>query len=107
MSLCDLDDNNNEFIYLIKEREFIKSNEEIYKIGKTKQNGLKRINDYPKGSILLIYITTNECDKKEKLIIEKFKQHFIHKKEIGNKYFMGDYNHMIYIIYSIISNKIT
>ena len=32
MSLCDLDDNNNEFIYLIKEREFIKTKELIYKI---------------------------------------------------------------------------
>ncbi len=36
MSFCHLDD-NNEFIYLIKEREFIKTKEEIYKIGKTKQ----------------------------------------------------------------------
>jgi hypothetical protein len=41
MSICNLDDNNNEFIYLIKEREFIKNNEEIYKIGKTKQMALK------------------------------------------------------------------
>lgn len=29
MSLCHLDDNNNEFIYLIKEREFIKTKEPI------------------------------------------------------------------------------
>ena len=92
MSLCDLDDNNNEFIYLIKEREFIK----------TKQENLQRIKSYPNGSILLLYIITNDCDKKEKLIIQKFKEHFIHKKDIGNEYFMGDYNHMINIILSII-----
>jgi hypothetical protein len=53
MSICNLED-NNEFIYLIKEREFIKNNEEIYKIGKTKQMALKRIKDYPKNSILLL-----------------------------------------------------
>ena len=104
MSLCDLDDNNNEFIYLIKEREFIKTKELIYKIGKTKQENLQRIKSYPNGSILLLYIITNDCDKKEKLIIQKFKEHFIHKKDIGNEYFMGDYNHMINIILSIISN---
>ena len=72
MSICNLQD-NNEFIYLIKEREFIKNNEEIYKIGKTKQMALKRIKDYPKGSILLLYIITNDCDKNEKQIIQKFK----------------------------------
>jgi hypothetical protein len=78
MSLCDLDDNNNEFIYLIKEREFIKTKELIYKIGKTKQENLQRIKSYPNGSILLLYIITNDCDKKEKEIIQKFKEHFIH-----------------------------
>ena len=103
MSLCDLDDNNNEFIYLIKEREFIKTKEPIYKIGKTKQENLQRIKSYPNGSIILLYIITNDCDKKEKEIIQKFKEHFIHKKDIGNEYFMGDYNHMINIILSIIS----
>ena len=75
----------------------------IYKIGKTKQENLQRIKSYPNGSILLLYIITNDCDKKEKLIIQKFKEHFIHKKDIGNEYFMGDYNHMINIILSIIS----
>ena len=103
MSLCVLDDNNNEFIYLIKEREFIKTKEHIYKIGKTKQENLQRIKSYPNGSILLLYIITNDCDKKEKEIIQKFKEHFINKKDIGNEYFMGDYNHMINIILSIIS----
>ena len=104
MSICDLDD-NNEFIYLIKEREFIKTKEPIYKIGKTKQENLQRIKSYPNGSILLLYIITNDCDKKEKEIIQKFKEHFIHKKDIGNEYFLGDYNHMINIILSIISNN--
>ena len=104
MSICDLDD-NNEFIYLIKEREFIKTKEPIYKIGKTKQENLQRIKSYPNGSILLLYIITNDCDKKEKEIIQKFKELFIHKKDIGNEYFLGDYNHMINIILSIISNN--
>ena len=37
---------NSEYIYLLQEREFIKTNEPIYKIGKTKQECLKRIINY-------------------------------------------------------------
>ena len=94
---------NKEFIYLLQEREFIKTKEPIYKIGKTKQEKLKRIKSYPNGSELLFYIVCNNCDKIEKIIINKFKSHFIHKKEFGNEYFMGDYNSMIDTIYNIIS----
>ena len=96
------DNDNKEFIYLLQEREFIKTKEPIYKIGKTKQEKLKRIKSYPNGSELLLYTVCNNCDEIEKTIINKFKSHFIHKKEFGNEYFMGDYNSMIYLIYNII-----
>ena len=96
------DNENKEFIYLLQEREFIKTKEPIYKIGKTKQEKLKRIKSYPNGSELLLYTVCNNCDEIEKTIINKFKSHFIHKKEFGNEYFMGDYNSMIYLIYNII-----
>lgn len=99
------ENNNNEFIYLLQEREFIKTNEPIYKIGKTKQEKLKRIKSYPNGSELLFYIICNNCDEIEKTIINKFKGHFIHKKEFGNEYFMGDYNLMIDTIYNIIKSS--
>jgi len=96
---------NNEYIYLIQEREFIKTNEHIYKIGKTKQPCLKRLYNYPNGTTLILQILCNDCDTYEKILIIKFKQLFIHKKNIGNEYFMGDYNEMINIIYELIYNK--
>ena len=83
---------NKEFIYLLQQREFINTKEPIYKIGKTKQERLKRIKSYPKGSELLFYIVCNNCDEIEKTIINKFKGHFIHKKELGNEYFNDRYN---------------
>ena len=98
---------NKEFIYLLQQREFINTKEPIYKIGKTKQEKLKRIKSYPKGSELLFYIVCNNCDEIEKTIINKFKGHFIHKKELGNEYFMGDYNLMIDTIYNIIRSSKT
>jgi hypothetical protein len=60
------ENNNKEFIYLLQEREFIKTREPIYKIGKTKQEKLKRIKSYPNGSELLFYIICNNCDEIEK-----------------------------------------
>ena len=44
---------DTQYIYLLQEREFIKTKEPIYKIGKTKQVNNKRFGQYPKGSVLL------------------------------------------------------
>jgi hypothetical protein len=82
-------DENLNYIYLIKLREFIKTKENIYKIGKTKQENLSRVNSYPKGSILIIQIECDDCDKTEKELIKLFKEKYIHRKDIGNEYFEG------------------
>ena len=92
---------NIGYIYLLQEREFIKTNEPIYKIGKTKQERLKRITNYPNGTKLVIQIECNDCDTYEKLLITKFKKEFIHKNDIGNEYFYGDRFKMVNIIYDI------
>ena len=42
-----------QYIYLLQEREFRKTKEKIYKLGKTKQQHTKRFAQYPKDSILL------------------------------------------------------
>jgi hypothetical protein len=93
---------NSEYIYLLQEREFIKTNEPIYKIGKTKQECLKRIINYPNGTKLIIQIECNDCDTYEKLLITKFKNDFIHKNDIGNEYFYGNRFKMINIIYNLL-----
>jgi P4 family phage/plasmid primase-like protien len=85
---------NQEYIYLIQEREFIKTNEEIYKIGRTKQNGIARFKQYPKGSILLIHTSCSDCIIIEKQLINLFKQLFIQRTDIGTEYFQGDYKIM-------------
>ena len=92
------------YIYLLQEREFIKTNENIYKIGKTKQKNNDRLKQYPKGSILLFQMICNSCDTSEKELIEKFKKKYKHREDIGSEYFEGDYNDMINIIYTNISS---
>ena len=38
-------------VYIIYDRDFIDSNQNVYKIGGTSQSHAKRFNSYPKGSI--------------------------------------------------------
>ena len=83
------------YIYLIKEREFIINNQNIYKIGKTKQENTKRINYYPKGSSLLIQIICLDCDKFETLLLNIFSKKFINRLDIGREYFEGNYDEMV------------
>lgn len=84
----------SEYIYLLQEREFIKCTEPIYKIGKTKQENLKRLCHYPKGSKLIIQVVCTDCDTLEKQLISLFTQKYELQKHIGNEYFKGNYIEM-------------
>ena len=61
-----------QYVYLLQEREFIKTCEPIFKIGKTKQFHTTRFNQYPKNSVLISQISCADCDNIEKKIIELF-----------------------------------
>lgn len=95
----------SQYIYLLQEREFIKTKEHIYKVGMTKKENHERFNQYPKGSVLLFQIICNNCKNMEKLVLKKFKETFKQRKDIGNEYFEGEYKNMIDIIYSTIKDE--
>jgi len=78
-----------EYIYLVKEREFIKTEEEIYKIGRSAQYNAKRINQYPNGSIILLIIFCGNSEEIEKFLITEFKKLFKQRRDIGLEYFEG------------------
>jgi hypothetical protein len=90
-----------DYIYLIREREFLKTGELIYKIGRSKQIGCKRINDYPRGSSLECIFKVDNCIDKEREIIKLFSEKFNRKKDIGNEYFEGDRNEMLKYMFEI------
>jgi hypothetical protein len=97
---------NTNYIYLLQEREFIKTKENIYKVGRTRKENYERFNQYPKGSILLFQMICKKCEKIEVEIIKEFKDRFNQRKDIGNEYFEGDYKIMIDIIYLEIKKEI-
>jgi hypothetical protein len=96
-----------QYVYLIQEREFIKTNEKIYKIGRTKQLNNLRILSCPKGSNLLAQISCCDCVKVENEIIQLFNTKYIKRTDIGNEYFEGNEFEMMKDMFNIIANKNT
>ena len=93
------------YIYLLQPLRSITSNEDIYKIGKTKRDNFKRFNEYPIGSILLLQSSCNNCDVMEKILLKIFDEKFIKKKDYGREYFQGDLIEMKKIINYEIMNE--
>jgi hypothetical protein len=91
-----------QYIYLIQLREFLKSSEPIFKVGRTNQENFKRFYQYPKGSKILFQMICDNSLELEKEIIINFKKKYIFRKDIGNEYFEGNFINMIDDIYKII-----
>ena len=75
-----------EGLYLIHTREFISTNKEIYKIGRS-SNIENRVRNYPNGSKILLAIINKNSIQCEKDLIKKFKLTFTQKLLYGNEYF--------------------
>lgn len=92
-----------EYIYLIREREFSYSNQPVYKIGRTNKIAT-RMGQYPKDSEVYIIEAVSDSVKVEKELITIFEENYKRAKTrdgtafIGNEYFVGNVNEMIYII---------
>lgn len=89
------------YIYLLIEREFIKTNENIYKLGRTNSEINIRFLQYPKNSKLLFYTQVFDCIITEDIIIKECCKLFIQRKDIGKEYFEGDINEIIKVISDI------
>jgi len=96
----------SNYIYLMQEKDLKNSNKKIYKLGKTKQENVQKLKKYSKGSKLILQQVCSDHDKLEIELINYFKEKYIHRKDIGNGYFEGDYNEMIKDIQNKISNNI-
>ena len=94
------------FIYLLREREFVRLKEKTYKVGKTKQQPNKRFQGYPKGSEILLVIAVQNCDTCETQILNEMKKKFTQKKDYGVEYFNGDHRDMVKIILRIAGRDI-
>ena len=98
-----------EYIYIIREREFVRFNEPIYKLGRT-INIHNRMNGYPKESEIYLFepVTNSKWYERElsRLFSEKYSRGRLRSGElIGKEYFIGDVNEMIYNVRTFIFNN--
>jgi hypothetical protein len=91
---------SDQFVYLLQEREFVRSGENIFKIGKTTRPS-ERIKGYPNGSILFLNLPCENCDVMEKKLIKHFDEKFVKKSEIGREYYEGELKNLIQEFISI------
>lgn len=98
-----------EYIYLIREREFVNTDEQIYKIGRT-ISVKNRMNQYPKDSQIILIVPVDDSVWYETQLIKIFEERFERatvsdgETSIGNEYFIGDLDEMVYIINTFIHN---
>lgn len=78
-----------EGLYLIQVRECKTDNNEVYKIGRSK-NLAKRIYQYPNGSIAYLIIECQDSKKHETELIKLFTSKYKLKRFYGNEYFIGN-----------------
>jgi len=83
-----------EGIYFIQTREFIRSKEPIYKLGRS-HNLECRVRNYPKCSNVLFTMKCKDSIKCEEYLIKLFKEKFIQRKDYGTEYFEGNEDEMI------------
>lgn len=93
------------YIYCLREREFIKSGEKIYKIGKTSKQPFKRLKQYPKESELILLLKVEDCHSTESELISLFDSKYEQAKNIGREYYKGNVNDMIQSILELTMNK--
>lgn len=91
------------YLYIIKTRESIRMNEDIYKIGCT-SDIIRRYKQYPKGSKIIYTIINNDYKNVEKKWIKILNNNkfLINRKDMGKEYYEGDYKELINELSNII-----
>ena len=82
-------------IYIFKLREHILLKQNVYKVGYTERNILKRLSEYPKESMCYFSINVLDCRNAELKMIKLFTKFFKNRTDIGREYFEGSVLDMI------------
>lgn len=94
-----------EYIYLLQDSAAVRSNQSVYKIGRTAQSNFKRFHGYPKGYVILLHTSCNDSVKCEKYLLDMFKTKYIHRTNFGDEYFEGDCDMMITDINQVVHDS--
>ena len=81
-----------DFVFLIQEREFVRSNEQTYRVGKTSDSEQVRITGH--GHRLIFMCNVTDCHKVWGRIVLIFDDMFQRRLEYGEGYYSGDLEDM-------------
>lgn len=95
-----------EYVYIIRLREFIRLNEQTYKIGKTKRTPMKRMIEHPNESEIIAFISVRNCTAVENDIKKTFAEQFIQMKRYGTEYFYGDPTEMLKALMVLVAKHV-
>lgn len=76
-------------LYLLKEREFVKTGEPVYKFGRT-FDLMTRFSQYPKSSQLIYVASSADPVAHERCVLHALRLRFLNRRDIGAEYFEGD-----------------
>jgi len=93
-----------EYVYLLYVREFMIRNTPVYKVGRSTQENLKRFSQYPKGSIILLFLACKDCTATEKTLIALFCDKYEQCTEYGTEYFKGNAEDMMKDMFDTVKN---
>lgn len=95
------------YVYIVRECDFVRLNEDIYKIGRTsKINPEDRFQKYRKGTEIICCFYVNDSIECKNKIIKCFSNHanITKKAEYGKEYFQGNKNELLSEILEIVKN---
>lgn len=80
-------------------------NEATYKLGKTTRNILTRVDEYPKGTEIIVALRVENCHQMENKLKKKFNKLFVQRKDLGIEYYSGDVIKMQDVIIRAVSDS--
>ena len=99
----ELSKSKREYVYMLRTREFIRLNENVYKIGRT-SDVTRRFGQYPKESEIIWFCAVDNSMSVEKTIKKFFSQIF-KRTSYGHEWFEGDPTQMIEALSKIVSES--
>lgn len=92
------------YIYLMYCREFIRTGEDIYKVGRT-SNLMRRFYEYPKGSRLLFSQYVDDDVSAERKVLAALRTRFTSKTDYGSEYFEGELPEMVREVVAVLDSE--
>lgn len=92
------------YLYLLQEREFFKSDENVFKVGRTDRDVWDRFKEYPKGSRMLSckHVPLKDVARLEALVKTRLRELFRSRVDIGSESFAGPWQEMDDVIDEVV-----